>query len=646
MNKAAPLTILPPAAVDGVAHRVSAGVRVRCRLPGGGRFHMDRPLPFLCLHRFGPDGLGSRLVRGQPAYALLPESTDPASVRSLIEPVAEAMTKKFGAFLLVELWESPESERKHAPGRPLPAPSFTIFSTRDRRIDSTINELAAELEGLELQCLQVACPPVVARSAAIPESALQPVGEGETLRYHWIGLAVEPIYRGARPGELFPQLLLDLEMGLARVLTKTCYAFACSQSTLQPPHFHSLGKTWVVRSAWNVDRRLARVSRSFDFLLQATPINSESVWAEFQSRRYEKPPEFLYRPLPIDPEAIKRLLFNLPIESIEDPTLARLFREKQEELDRQITMLRDRGHRRFLYGSLQLYGAPDDPLHDLARRALDRLASHADAAAGEGGTFSSQVLAVLARKEIAEYQARYSAFRASVEIREDIVAGVMVARHRLLIARSLQTTRAQADALVQHEIGTHLLTYFNGQAQRLRLLHTGLAGYEPLQEGLAVLAEHLVGRLSAERLRTLAGRVIACRALVNGATFVETFRVLRGCGFGPRPAYTITTRVYRGGGLTKDIIYLRGLMELLSYLQSGGKFDTLFVGKIALAHVPIIEELQHRQICRPLPLLPSYCSRPEVQRRLGRLREGVSVLQLISDADARGVDNEDRVPGE
>ena len=45
-------------------------------------------------------------------------------------------------------------------------------------------------------------------------------------------------------------------------------------------------------------------------------------------------------------------------------------------------------------------------------------------------------------------------------------------------------------------------------------------------------------------------------------------------------------RVYRGGGLTKDAIYLRGLRDLLAYLSAGHDLEPLYVGKIALEHVP------------------------------------------------------------
>ena len=70
----------------------------------------------------------------------------------------------------------------------------------------------------------------------------------------------------------------------------------------------------------------------------------------------ERAPEFHYRPLAVEPGHLKRRLFDIPVDRIEDPTLAHLFCQKQDELDRKITLLTDIGSRRFLYGSLQVFG--------------------------------------------------------------------------------------------------------------------------------------------------------------------------------------------------------------------------------------------------------------------------------------------------
>ena len=173
-------------------------------------------------------------------------------------------------------------------------------------------------------------------------------------------------------------------------------------------------------------------------------------------------------------------------------------------------------------------------------------------------------------------------FTAEVVIRDDMYAGLMCSDGHLLIGRDAKMPRSRVDALLHHEVGTHLLTYYNGLMEPFKLLHTGLAGYDSLQEGIAVLSEYLVGGLSKPRLRLLAARVWAVHMMLEGATFVDTFRALtKDHGFSQRIAYTVTMRVYRGGGFTKDAVYLRGLVEILDYLGQGGTLEPLFVGKIA-----------------------------------------------------------------
>jgi uncharacterized protein (TIGR02421 family) len=159
-----------------------------------------------------------------------------------------------------------------------------------------------------------------------------------------------------------------------------------------------------------------------------------------------------------------------------------------------------------------------------------------------------------------------------------------------------------------------------------------MANYEPLQEGLAVLAEYLVGGLDQNRLRLLAGRVLAIHYLTSGADFVETFRELNQCwGFYRYPAFNITMRVYRGGGYTKDAVYLGGLVQVLGYLASGGDIEPLYLGKIALEHLSFIEELRWRKILKPVTMRPLFLDHPDAKERLGRLRKGCALLDLIKE---------------
>ena len=142
-------------------------------------------------------------------------------------------------------------------------------------------------------------------------------------------------------------LLKKLHQGLTKAIKKALFEFSHSQTSLSPGNYQALGRRAVVKAVWETDRKLAEIHSCFDFLLLVTPVNIEQAWKLFKKQRFQSPPEFFYRPKPNDPSLLKRALHAIPIERVEDPTLERLFREKRNELDRQLTMLGDRGSKKF-----------------------------------------------------------------------------------------------------------------------------------------------------------------------------------------------------------------------------------------------------------------------------------------------------------
>ena len=146
-----------------------------------------------------------------------------------------------------------------------------------------------------------------------------------------------------------------------------------------------------------------------------------------------------------------------------------------------------------------------------------------------------------------------------------------------------------------------------------------------------MLSEYLVGGLSRGRMRTLAARVVAAdRMISRRVVYARLFGLLvADDGFDERVAYTIVLRVYRGGGLTKDAVYLRGLVEILDYLARGGELEPLLVGKLAADHIPIVRELLLRGVLRQPLLRPRYLDDSQAAERLERLRRGCTVLDLL-----------------
>jgi uncharacterized protein (TIGR02421 family) len=376
--------------------------------------------------------------------------------------------------------------------------------------------------------------------------------------------------------------------------------------------------------ALDVDARLTEIERAVNMLLNITPVNAAQAWADFERSDFATVPTLRLRPLEFEPDMVRRDLYNLEIENITDPALHTLFRAKRDEIARQITALEDRDTSRFVYASLQLYGGIAQPLASAAEELLETIPAEAPSTP----SVTAGAFADAAREEFDRYRAVYPDFPARVEVRDDI-SELMVSFGRLLIPEAAALRADRVEPLLHHEIGTHVVTYQNGARQPLTLLTVGLPGYDETQEGLAVLAEYLTGGLDPRRLRVLAARVVAIGKMLDGAGFLQIFESLRNEHRIPaRTAWSIAIRVVLGGGSVKDAIYLRGITRILEALADDCSLDVLFVGKLSLDQVPMIQDLLDREVLQPPWVRPRWLDVPGAQERLDKLRGGVSVTAL------------------
>jgi uncharacterized protein (TIGR02421 family) len=610
-----------------VLEALRAGKRVRRKLEPWGRLYVDRPVPFLCVYRRAPDATnleGEKLVTTQASYLLLPGDASAArEVAELVRALVGVLADDFGACLLIEV--SISQDRRGA--EDVDEPLFRIVTPRSGEPAATVAELETALSRVETAEYRAWVE--IERRARTSPKGLNPIlGRGDPPgRCFLLGLEIQPVYADPE-GELrFPLVHRRLRKDLSGALKRAAFEFTTGHTEQRPSHYHALGRGRFLNAVWEADERLAGVSNRFDFLLLSSPRNAEAAWAEFRRGRFDRPPSFSYPPLPFEPALAKRELYAIPIDRIEDPALEELFREQQDELDRKITMLGDRDTPRFKYGSLQLFGAVDDELLQQAHTLLDRIPPRSREET-RGPSLDARAFASRVEGELDYLRGASDALPARVRIRNDL-SSVMVSRGHVLVPSHLSVPASRVEALLQHEVGTHIVTYYNGAAQPFRQLRSGLPGYEELQEGLAVLAEYLVGGLSRPRLRILAARVLAVRRMTDGASFVEVFRELdRDYDFAQRTAFTVTMRVFRGGGQAKDAVYLRGLAMLLAYLGSGGDFEQLLLGKIGLQHLEVLRDLQWRKILVPPRFRPRYLELAESKARLEELGAGVQVIDL------------------
>jgi uncharacterized protein (TIGR02421 family) len=617
-----PSAIIDDPDISDAVARFRAGESIRAEVSSGGMVALDRPLPFLFVHRSAPDRPDTgteHLLLGEASYLTAGPEHDPQEVSAWVKALARAGSEMFGSFLVLEIW-SLDKARGYSIRCPAGEASETTAT-----LSEALEKLAGSHRGgpVELEPGEKRAP-----DGALP---LLTIPECHEMGVLYLGLRIPGVYRDPASGTVYPVYIRTYRDKLSQALRGTAYAFAQVQTDADLSSSAALGTRTVPDEVWAADAALAAVQQGFRFLMLVSPTNAEEVWDRFRADGYDRKPSFHYRLLPVDPAILKRKLYAIKLESIPDPSLGFLLREKRDELDKQISMLSERQTRNFMHGSVRLYGATPPKLRALAARLLETVRTESSDDGG-GAPVDAAGFVSRAEQEIAAYAAGADIEIPEPQLRPDIV-GLMVSNGVLMVGQSLRLEPRRVEALIHHEVGTHVLTYANGRAQPLAQLYHGLAGYDEFQEGIAVITEYIAGGLNVARLRLLAGRVLGVASIEDGASFMDTFRLLRDeYGFSPRGAFDVTTRVHQSGGFTRDMIYLRGVTRVLEVLARGVPIEKLFVGKFAAKHLDILEELRLRGVLREPPLRPHVLDLPHSAERIDRLRRGIELADLAKAA--------------
>ena len=587
-----------------------------------GRVHIDRPLHFLVLHRSDDPrhSVARRVATNSPAYLIWGPEDDLAAA-SALRAVIAAMREHFGHVLIISLFDAAGPEvAEDAPF--LPQFRAIVGPGDDARAACTADALASAMGDIVIDLRR--CE-VERRKRPYFEPSVEEVIDSDPQLSH-LSLGLPPLHR-APGGGIYPQLFHELANASGDALLRAGCAFIADDKDAAPAHYRSLGRSALLAAALSADRKLDAITRSFDFLLSISPINTAEAMAEFLAAGGERAPKFNYRPLTVDPDIAKRRLYAVDLGKLEDPLLEKLLSEKRREIDHQLTMLAARNTPDFRPASMLLYGTVDAPL---LAAAHDVLAAAPPPRRKRGGMIEAPDIATAGRALIAAYGIADARFCPQVEIRHDLAAGLMVSSGKLMVSSDTCMARNRLDALLAHEISVHLVTWFNGSLQPLSIFRTGLAGYEGLQEGLGVFAEWAVGGLTSARMRLLGGRVVAVDAMLRGADFGECFRLLeQDHGFRARTAFNVSARVYRSGGLAKDLIYLQGFKAVVDLVAAGAPLAPYWLGKIASVHAPLIEELLQRHLLHAPQLIPEFMERPDTKARIARLRTRADLGSIL-----------------
>ncbi len=342
-----------------------------------------------------------------------------------------------------------------------------------------------------------------------------------------------------------------------------------------------------------IDQNLNRLVKKIELLNYINPINIEQEKRHFFSSKYNSNPKFHYRKIDFNPHKLQQELFSQDIESIKDDETRAFYEEVIYDYSGLLQCIESIGKgKKFYYNSLKSFGTPTEKDVENARFILHF----------SDEEYDQEMFPVFNATEAAEYFREFTRrydFNFNLKFSTKISAAAMVQNNTqtLILKKNHRFSANQLKVLANHEIGVHMVTTFNGLKQSLKIFQNGFPKNVETQEGLAVFSEYMSGCLTLYRLKELSYRVLAADSLRKGFDFCGTFDLLHNqYKLNRAEAYTISLRAHRGGGFTKDHLYLTGLKKIYEAHCGGMKLDNLLAGKVSLEYIPLIEIWQQKDL--------------------------------------------------
>lgn len=415
-----------------------------------------------------------------------------------------------------------------------------------------------------------------------------------------IPLEVKKIYMDELSGEHYPLVIEAIAQGLQSAIYKTMEGFSKT-----PRQARQKNKGMLDKGLLAFDKRLFQLSRKIDVLNYVNPINFHTEKKKFFQKRGDYEPKFHYRQLKINPFEFREKLYHLPLHDVESPALRQLYCEVIDSIALDVDLLTSVGKDEFFYNSLRIYGEPSN--RDIANANF--LLHAPDITKPCKTSYEGDEIINAFEEVIQSYQIDFK-----IKLSDQIIAKAMVdnGKKEVVINKNAKFNHKELQALIHHEVGVHALTTINAESQPLSLLRLGLPNNTHTQEGLAIFSEYLSGNLTIKRLHELALRVIAVEHMIKHMQFSKTYHYLRSIsGLESHACFRLVARVYRGGGFSKDFLYLSGLREIIDAHQRMD-INLLFTGKTSLKYLDSLHKIANEGYLIAPKLIPVSYQSPTV----------------------------------
>lgn len=308
-----------------------------------------------------------------------------------------------------------------------------------------------------------------------------------------------------------------------------------------------------------------------------------------------------------------------------NPDVLFIFNEILNDLDGVSDLLSSVGTPKFGEVSAQLWGAVDKPLEHANFSILEiaeKFGTNLERLTGEDTErlfpkiLNAEGLASLLRQKLQEAHLIESI---KVIVDDSLVADAAAGSHYVRIRKNAKFSIKDVDVLLYHEIFTHVVTALNGRAQKhAKWLRFDSPRCTSTQEGLAVFLEIFAGKTYPRRLRRIIDRILLLGKISAGESPAHMYDSLREMRYTHMESLNLIMRAYRGCDpesgqpFTKDISYLKGLIECFNFIQANltiarhETINALFCGKLQLKEVPALMRLTEAGVVQAPQWVPAH----------------------------------------
>lgn len=336
----------------------------------------------------------------------------------------------------------------------------------------------------------------------------------------------------------------------------------------------------------SVDKKICEIDEQIKLLSYINPRNIIEQKELFFGHKGIIP-KFSYRKLELDVASMQRDLKRIPEV---DHVLYPIFAAKITELENKLNLISSVGTADFAGFSEKVFGKVSTSLY---KKALSFIQEVGENKPDESPEMDYEEAA----ERMKNYLVKNNLAHWQIKILDNSVADVQISKNgSVMIRKGAKFRENRLQALLVHEIGTHVFRNENGKLQPFQIFERGTADYLTTEEGLAVYNQNKLGLSLGEKYLTPALQIVAIHNAQN-KNFLELFKYMKKTyEISDELAWKLCLKSKRGtensaknGAFTKDSVYFRGNLEVQKFLSKGGDIKDLYIGKINIKDLKILK---------------------------------------------------------